>query len=697
VRRAAALAIAVASMSVNVSQAAPAAPSDDPYLWLEDVEGAKALEWVKAQDAESQGELESKPEFNAIHERLLAIYNSRERIPYVAKRGPWLYNFWQDENAPRGVWRRTTLEEYRKPTPAWEVLVDLDRLSAAEGVKWVWKGVTCLAPEYRHCLVELSRGGADAIEVREYDALDKRWVKDGFSSPESKQDVAWIDRDTIYISRDYGPGSMTRSGYPRIVKAWKRGTPLAEAKTVFEGEASDVGSSAWVVHEPGRTYQGLRRSITFYEGEDFLREDDKWIRLEKPRDADSSVAMGWLFVRLRSAWKPAGREFPAGSLIAIGLDRFLSGARDFQSIFTPSERVSLQGYTATRHTVLLDILDNVKSRVVELTPSSEGRWPSRDIPVPPNSSVGVAPYDRDTSDDYWLTVTSFVEPTTLYLEHAKGGDREKLKSLPAFFDAKGLTVEQYEATSKDGTKVPYFAVLRADAKRDGSTPTILYGYGGFEISLTPSYSGTIGAGWLERGGAYLLANIRGGGEFGPQWHSAAQREHHQRSFDDFIAVAEDAIRRGITSPAHLGIMGGSNGGLLVGATFVQRPELFKAVVCQVPLLDMKRYSHLLAGDSWVAEYGDPDKPEDWAYIAKYSPYQNVKPGAKYPRVLFTTTTRDDRVHPGHARKMVAKMKAQGHDVLYFENTEGGHGAGSTPAQQAYMWALTYTFLLNELK
>jgi prolyl oligopeptidase len=521
---------------------------------------------------------------------------------------------------------------------------------------------------------------------------------------------------------------MTRSGYPRIVKTWKRGTPLAAAKTVFEGEASDVGSSAWVVHEPDRTYEGLRRSITFYEGEDFLREDDKWIRLEKPRDADASVAMGWLFVRLRSAWKPAGREFPAGSLLAIGLDRFLSGARDFQSIFEPSERVSLQGYTATRHTVLLDILDNVKSRVVRLSPPAlgspqqvgdprgggrgegrqsapsplgegrgEGRWLAREIPVPPNSSVGVAPYDRNTSDDYWLTVTSFVEPTTLYLEHAKGGEREKLKSLPAFFDAKGLTVEQYEATSRDGTKVPYFAVMRADAKRDGTMPTILYGYGGFEISLTPSYSGTIGAGWLERGGAYLLANIRGGGEFGPQWHSAAQREHHQRSFDDFIAVAEDAIRRGITSPAHLGIMGGSNGGLLVGATFVQRPELFKAVVCQVPLLDMKRYSHLLAGDSWVAEYGDPDKPEDWAYIAKYSPYQNVKPGVKYPRVLFTTTTRDDRVHPGHARKMVARMKAQGHDVLYFENTEGGHGAGSTPAQQAYMWALTYTFLLNELR
>jgi prolyl oligopeptidase len=700
VRRRLAAAIAAAAMSATVSHAAPV-PPDDPYLWLEDVEGAKALEWVKAQDAESRAELESKPQFTPIHDRLLAIYNSRSRIPSVRKRGKWLYNFWQDEEAPRGVWRRTTLEEYRKPHPKWEVLVDLDKLSAEEGVKWVWKGASCLYPEYRRCLVQLSRGGADAVEVREYDTVGKHWVKDGFFSPESKQDVAWRDANTIYISRDYGPGTMTRSGYPRIVKEWKRGTPLSSANTVYEGEASDVGASAWVVREPGRTYEGLRRSVTFFEGEDYLREGEHWIRLEKPRDASVGVGMGWLFVQLRSEWKPADRMFPAGSLLAIGLDRFLSGARDFQALFEPSERVSLQGFTATRHKLLLDILDNVKGRVVELSAPSplgegrgEGRWTAREIPVPPNSTIGVAPFDRDASDDYWLTETSFIEPTTLYLEH--GGQREKMKSLPAFFDAKGLAVTQFEATSKDGTRIPYFAVMREGTKLDGTTPTILYGYGGFEISMTPSYSGTIGSGWLERGGAWLLANIRGGGEFGPAWHAAAQRERHQNSFDDFIAVAEDAIRRGITSPAHLGIMGGSNGGLLVGATFVQRPDLFKAVVCQVPLLDMRRYSHLLAGDSWVAEYGDPDKPEDWAFISKYSPYQNVKRGVKYPRVLFTTT-RDDRVHPGHARKMVAKMKAQGHDVLYFEDTEGGHGAGSTPAQQAYMWAITYTFLVNELR
>jgi prolyl oligopeptidase len=705
VRRVLAFAIAAAAMTAHLAHAAPDAAADDPYLWLEEVDGARALAWVEARNAESRPLLESKPEFKSIHDRLLQIYNSRDRIPYVQKRGKWLYNFWQDQRAPRGVWRRTTLEEYRKPAPAWEVVLDLDRLSADEHEKWVWKGATCLYPDYRRCLVMLSRGGADAIEVREFDAVAKSWVKGGFFSPQSKQDVAWRDADTIYLGRDFGAGTMTTSGYPRVVKEWKRGTPLSAAKTVFEGQATDVSSQAAVIHEPGRTYERIRRGITFYEGEEYLREGDHWIRLQVPLDADVGTARGWLLVTLRTDWKPAEVTYKAGSLIAAPLDAFLSGDRAFDVLFEPSERVALQGFTATRHAFLLDLLDNVKSRVVRMSPSPLGegrgegqaRWVRTEIPVPPASTVGVSPLDADTSDDYWLTVTSFVEPTTLYLAHADGAPREKMKSLPAFFDAKGLAVSQYEARSKDGTKVPYFLVMREGAKRDGTAPTILYGYGGFEISMTPAYSGTLGSGWLERGGAYLLANLRGGGEFGPEWHHAAQREGHQRSFDDFIAVAQDAIARGITSPRHLGIMGGSNGGLLVGATFIQRPELFRAVVCQVPLLDMKRYSHLLAGASWMGEYGDPDVPGDWAFISKYSPYQNVKAGVKYPRILFTTTTRDDRVHPGHARKMVAKMKAQGHDVLYFENTEGGHGAGSTPAQQAYMWAITYTFLLDELK
>jgi prolyl oligopeptidase len=673
----------------------PHPDAQDPYLWLEDVGGEKPLAWVKEQDGEARRELEAKPGFAQLRERLTAIYNSRERIPMPAKRGAWIYNFWQDEASPRGVWRRATVDEYRKAEPAWEVVLDIGKLSADEGVKWVWKGADCLFPDYRRCLVHLSRGGADAVEVREFDTVDKRFVKDGFVSPESKQDVAWRDADTIYIGRDFGAGSMTSSGYPRVVKEWRRGTPLAEARTVFEGEASDVASSAWTVHEPGHTYEGLHRSITFYESEDYVRRGDRFVHIEKPRDAVPGISQGFLFLQLRSDWKPAERVLKGGSLIAIDLERFLGGARDFDAIFEPSERVALQGYSTTRHGLLLNVLDHVNGRAIFV--KREGsRWVSSEIDVPAASATQAWPYDADTSDDYWMSVAGFIHPTTLYLGKPAGG-REAMKSLPAFFEAKGLAVTQHEVASKDGTKIPYYVVMRSDARHDGSTPTVLYGYGGFEIAMTPSYSGTIGAGWLERGGAFVLANLRGGGEFGPEWHKAAQREGHQRSFDDFIAVAEDLVQRGITSPRHLGIMGGSNGGLLVGATFVQRPELFRAVVCQVPLLDMKRYTKLLAGASWMGEYGDPDDPDDWAYISKYSPYQNVKKGVKYPRVLFTTTTRDDRVHPGHARKMVAKMKAQGHDVLYFEDVEGGHGAGSTPAQQAYMWTLTYTFLWNELK
>ncbi len=686
--------LALAAMAAAIAHGAPAAP-DDPYLWLEDVEGSRALEWVHAQDAESQRELEAKPGFGALEQRLLSIFTSKSRIPMPLVRGKWVYNFWQDDSAPRGIWRRAALAEYRKADPAWEVLIDLDKLSAQENVKWVWKGATCLYPDYRRCLVSLSRGGADAVEVREFDIAGKRWVEDGFFSPESKQDITWRDANTVYVSRDFGPGSMTTSGYPRIVKEWKRGTPLASAKPVFEGETRDVRVGAWVVNEPGRRYEGLHRGITFWEGEDFLREGDLWIKLQTPADANVGIAQGWLFVQLRSEWKPAERAFPGGSLVAIDLDRFLSGARDFEPVFEPSERVALQGFFATRHGILLDLLDNVKGRAEAVT-RRDGHWVRSEVPVPPASAIGVWAYDRHTSDDAWMTVTGFLQPTTLYLVHP-GGAREEVKSMPAFFDANGLEVTQHEATSKDGTRIPYFVVMRADAKRDGSMPTILYGYGGFEIPMTPNYSGTIGSAWLERGGAFVLANLRGGGEFGPAWHKAAQREGHQRSFDDFIAVADDLVARGIASPRHLGIMGGSNGGLLVGATFIQRPELFHAVVCQVPLLDMKRYSHLLAGASWMGEYGNPDDPADWAFISKYSPYQNVRPGVKYPRVLFTTTTRDDRVHPGHARKMFAKMKAQGHDVLYFEDTEGGHGAGSTPAQQAHMWALTYAFLWSELQ
>jgi prolyl oligopeptidase len=679
-----------------LAESALAQSADDPYQWLEDVDGEKSLAWVKEQNAKSQPLLESQPEFKPLHERLVAIYNSRDRIPGVQQRGKWLYNFWQDAQNPRGVWRRTTLDEYRKKEPKWETVLDVGQLGKDENVNWAWKGSTCLYPDYSRCLVNLSRGGADAHEVREFDTVAKAFVKDGFHLPESKGDVSWRDRDTVYIARDFGPGTLTTSGYPRIVKEWRRGTPLAEAKIVFEGKEADVGVGSAVVNEKGRRYEIVSRAIDFWNSEDFIRAGERWVLLETPRDARIHTVRGMLLVQLKTDWSVGGKTFKAGSLVSTNLDDFLAGKRAFDTIFEPRERIALQSVTATRDRLILNVLDNVKARIFEVRREG-GKWASRAVAVPEAASIGVAPVDRNESADYWMTVTSFLEPTTLYLAKPGHDQREKLKSMPAFFDAKGLKAVQYEATSKDGTKIPYFVVMREGTRLDGSNPTILHGYGGFEISMTPSYSGAVGAAWLEKGGVYAVANIRGGGEFGPQWHLTALREGRAKTHDDFIAVAEDLERRGISSPRHLGITGGSQGGLLVGAAFTQRPELFRAAVSAVPLLDMRRYNKLLAGASWMGEYGNPDEPKDWEFISKYSPYQNVSKDKKYPKVFFWTTLRDDRVHPGHARKMFAKMKEQGHDVVYFEYIEGGHGSGVTPSQRAYLAALEYTFLATELK
>lgn len=681
----------IASLLLSVGASA----QDDPYLWLEEVTGPKPLEWVQAQNEITRPLLEATPGFKSLQARLLAIATSRERIPGVVKRGEFLYNHWQDAAHPRGLLRRTTLDEYRKPEPKWETVLDITRLSADEQVNWVYKAAGCLPPEHRRCLISLSRGGADAVEIREFDMVTKQFVKDGFHLTESKQYVNWIDAGTLYVASDFGPGSLTRSGYPRIVKTWKRGTPLTEAKTVYEGQPDDTRVIAFVETEPGRRHERLRREMGVRYGEDFILHGNQWVRIDVPRDTDVATFNGQLMLNLRSDWKPADRVFKAGSLIAGDLDRFLAGGRDFELLFEPGPRLSLKAYTVTRNHVLLDILDNVKARVTELR-REKGTWQRRDVDVPRMASVRLAAFDRDTSDDYWLTTTGFIEPTTLHLGRAGTDAREKLKGLPAFFDATGLTVAQHEATSKDGTRVPYFVVMRADLPLEGRNPAILSGYGGFEVSQVPGYNATLGAAWLERGGVWVLANLRGGGEFGPAWRQVAQREGRQKVHDDFIAVAEDLVRRRITSPAHLGIYGGSQGGLLVGAAFTQRPDLFGAVVSAIPLLDMKRYHRLLAGALWMGEYGDPDKPADWDFIGRYSPYQNVFKDRTYPKVFIWTTTRDDRVHPGHARKMAAKMKDQGHDVLYFENTEGGHGAGTTPEQQSYVNALVYAFFRKAL-
>jgi len=684
-----------AALAMSLPLQALADP-DDPYIWLEDIAGDKVMSWVKDQNAQSQPRIEGDPRFKGMLERFTAIATSRERIPAISKMGDRVYNFWQDSANPRGIWRRTTLEDYRKASPAWEVVLDLDKLAAAENEKWAWKGATCLYPTYQRCLVSISRGGSDATEIREFDLVKKTFVEGGFRLPESKGSAVWIDENTVYAARDFGKGTMTLSGYPRQIKRVKRGEALDKAPVVFEVAENDLGALPVVVHEKGGRVEAAQRVISTRRAEQSIWRDGKWVKLDVKDSTDSQVAAGTLYLRLREAWKPAGTEYKAGTLLAISLDKFLAGSRELEVVFTPGERVFLSSYSPMKSVVMLNLLDNVASRLVEVRRGSDGRWAQRDVKAPKLAALSAGAFDRRESNEYLMTASGFTLPTTLYFGKAGSDDFERLKSLPDFFNAKGVTVTQHEATSKDGTRIPYFQVMREGAKLDAANPTILYGYGGFEISMTPSYSGFSGHGWLERGGVWVLANLRGGGEFGPQWNQTARREGRQKTHDDFAAVAEDLIRRKVTSPSKLGILGGSQGGLLVTTTMVQRPELFGAVVSTVPLMDMKRFHKLLAGHSWVGEYGDPDKPEDWAFISKYSPYQNAKKGVKYPAMLITTSTRDDRVHPGHARKMAARLQEFGNNTTYFEYTEGGHGAGTTPAQSAYTWAFIYTFFNQTL-
>jgi prolyl oligopeptidase len=688
-------AVIVSLVAAGVVCAQSASDPEDPYLWLEDITGERALTWAREQNALSQAELEAVPSFEPTRRRLLAILDSKDKIPYVTKHGRHYYNFWRDEKHVRGLWRRTVLSEYRKPNPAWETVLDVDQLATDEKENWVWKGYDILYPTYDRALLILSRGGADAAVVREFDVRQKAFVTGGFFLPEAKSEVAWRNREAIYVGTDFGPGSLTTSGYPRVIKEWKRGTPLARARFVFEGQSTDVGMDASVAHDRGRTFEILRRGVTFFSSEHYLLQGDQWLRLDKPDDATVSFFEGQLLLRLRRDWTPGANTYPAGSLLAMDLKQFLRGDRQFKPLFTPGPRTTLAGISDTKHFLVLNELDNVRSRVHVLRRKG-ANWTRTQLATPDFGAVSVSGVDADESDDYWMSASDFLTPSSLFRGRVGGAAPEQLKSLPAFFNSAGLEITQHESASKDGTKIPYFQVSRKAAAWSGTNPTLLYGYGGFEISLLPNYNALVGSAWLEHGGVYVLANVRGGGEFGPNWHQSARKENRQRAYDDFISVAEDLIARKVTSPQHLGIQGGSNGGLLMGVMFTQRPDLFKAVVCQVPLLDMRRFNRLLAGASWMDEYGDPDKPDEWAWISRYSPYQNVRKEAKYPRILFTTSTRDDRVHPGHARKMVARMREQGHDVLYYENIEGGHGGAANNQQTAYMSALAYTFLAKEL-
>ena len=679
---------------------------DDPYLWLEDVTGERALDWVRARNTETTGSFASGPEFERLRDELRAVLDSDDKVPYVTRTGEYLYNFWQDESNPRGLWRRTTLAEYRRSTPAWDVLLDIDELARDEDENWVWGGASVLRPGYRLALVSLSRGGSDAGVVREFDIDERRFVKDGFTLPEAKSDLNWIDENRVYVGTDFGEGTLTDSGYPRVVKEWHRGTPLEQAVTVFEAEVDDV--VVYLTHDsaPGFERGFVHRFVDRYRTHLHLRTaQGELVRIDVPEDSLASVHHEWLLVRPRSPWQPGDTEYVAGSLIAIDFEAFLAGRRDFTTLFTPDEHTALEAFAWTRNHLLLNVLRDVTSELRVLTPAAEGEWASAPLPgAQPMAAVAILDTSPEEDDEYLLDVSGFTTPPTLS-RGVVGGEADMLKQARSFFDSEGVTVDQFFATSDDGTQVPYFVVRPGKAQGDAGSGgdagslggrTLLTGYGGFELSRTPAYNAVVGCAWLARGGTFVLANIRGGGEYGPDWHAQGVKSGRHRVYEDFAAVAADLTRRGISTPRSLAIQGGSNGGLLMGVMLTRYPELFGAIASQVPLLDMKRYHKLLAGASWMAEYGDPDDPGEWAFISQYSPYHNLRaePGG-YPPVLFATSTRDDRVHPGHARKMAARMLELGHPAVhYYENIEGGHGGASNNEQSAFKWALVLDFLWN---
>jgi prolyl oligopeptidase len=686
----------------------PAAPATDakadadPFLWLEDIHGSRALDWVKQQNAVTTKQFVDNAEFAKTRDSILEVLDSDARIPYVTRMGGHLYNFWRDKAHPRGIWRRTTLAEYRKTEPTWEVLLDIDALNEAENKRWVYKGVQCLKPAYERCLISLSPDGGDAIAVREFSIPHKAFVKGGFELPVAKSQVGWIDEDNLYVGTDFGPGSMTESSYPRIVKQWRRDTPLSTALTVYEGKPSDLAVSAYHDRTPGYERDFVSVARDFFHSELYQRAGGKLTRLDLPTDADADAHREWLVVRIRSPWTVGGTTYPPGALLATPFDSFMAGKAHFSVLFQPDAHTSLDSYAWTRNHLILNLMDDVKSHLEVLTPprmaTPGGDWARQTMPgAPAMSTISVVDTDPDHDDEYWLDVTSFLTPSSLERGVLESAAAETIKQEPAFFDASKFTVSQHFVHSKDGTRVPYFEIAPNGIKPDGSNRTLLYGYGGFEVSLQPHYSGSVGRAWLERGGVYVIANIRGGGEYGPQWHQAALKANRPRAYEDFAAVAEDLVRRGVTTAKHLGAEGGSNGGLLMGNMLTMYPQLFGAIACEVPLLDMKRYSHLSAGASWMAEYGNPDTA-DWNFIKTFSPYQNVKKGTHYPPVLFYTATSDDRVGPVQARKMAAKMQTMAiPNVWFYENLEGGHGAGADNQQSAHMHAMAYDFLWDQLK
>jgi prolyl oligopeptidase len=663
--------------------------TDDPYLWLEDITGDDALDWVRKHNEPTLSELGGDG-FEQMRAEALEVLDTEARIPYVRRRGDYLYNFWRDAANPRGLWRRTTLESYRTEEPDWDVIIDVDALAAADDESWVWAGAKVIEPDHTLALISLSRGGSDAAIVREFDMRTLSFVAGGFELPEAKTQVTWEDADTVLLGTDFGEGSLTESGYPRLVKRWRRGQSVDDAETLFSGASTDVIVAASVDRTPGFERTMVGRAIDFFNDENYELRGGELIRIDAPTDATVSVHRDWLLIELRTDWYTADAQYAAGSLLAAKYDDFLAGTAELAVVFEPDEHTCLNHYAWTRDKLIMVTLADVASRVEVVTPGSWQREPVSGVPE--NTNTVIAATD-EYGDEIFLDSSGFDTPSRL-LYGAAGGRPAEIKRAPSFFDAADLVVSQHFATSDDGTAIPYFVVGHRHVEAPG--PTLLGGYGGFEVARTPGYDGVLGRLWLARGGTYVMANIRGGGEYGPTWHTQAMREGRHLVAEDFAAVARDLVSRGITTVEQLGAQGGSNGGLLMGIMLTQHPELFGALVCSVPLLDMRRFHLLLAGASWVAEYGDPENPDDWEFISKYSPYHHISTERRYPPVLITTSTRDDRVHPGHARKMTAALEAAGHDVHYYENIEGGHAGAADNAQTAFRSALIFEFLWRQL-
>jgi prolyl oligopeptidase len=683
-----------AALSV-ASAAPPKKAATDPNLYLEQVDGARALKTVKAWNAKTLAVLEKQPGFADYRQRALDLLSTNLKIAEPDDvLGDKVLNFWQDEQHPRGIWRVSPLADFAAGKPQWRTLIDIDAMSKADKKNWVFKGATCLSPAYVDCMVSLSNGGGDAVEVREFDLDKAAFIPGGFTVPNAKSNVSWAGPNALFVGTDFGSGTLTDSGYPRVVKVWKRGTPLSAATKLSEGQKADVSVSAYSLVDGDRTWPILNRAVDFYHSKiSHITPDGRLVPTPLPDDAQiEDVLDGRIIASLKSPW--AGR--PAGELVAYSIPELLAGkAPAIETVFVPNAHQAVEDVAASQSKVWVKYLEDVSGRLAAFTRAPEGSWSGSPVALPDKSTVHLRA-TASKSDLAFATVEGMLTPPTLFAVTPASGPAA-IQALPAQFDASNMVVEQNFATSPDGTKVPYYLVRRKD--QHGPVPVLMHAYGGFEAAQTPSYlvsqpyrSGPLALFMVEAGGAYVLANIRGGGEYGPNWHNAVRRENRQKAYDDLYAVAEDLIARGLTQKGRIAVSGRSNGGLMAGVAITQHPELFGAAIIGSPLFDMKRYSHLLAGASWMGEYGNPDVPADWAFIRKYSPYQNLKRGVKYPVPFVYTSTRDDRVHPGHARKFAAQLEQYGDKFYYDEAIEGGHAAGIVPAEDAQRVALEAVYL-----